>query len=529
MSKEIFFGEEARKKLADGVDKVANAVRITLGPRGRAVVINRGVGPIFTLDGVTVAKAVELEDEAEIDGSELAKSVASDTEKEAGDGTTTAIILVQSVLRQGLRALALGIDHTKMKKGIDEALFIAKKHLKKFSKEIKTEKELVDVGTISSRDPEIGALTGRIISDLGKEAMVSVEIGKVLGVHEEIVEGYKIDKGYISPYMMTDREREECVLEDPYILVTSQVLSVNDEIVPLLQQILGSEKKSLLIVADTLKGEALATFLLNALNHRIAGAAIVAPGIGEEKTEQLKDFVSFVGGSFVSEEVGLKVEDAKLEDLGRAARVLVKKDSTVIIGGKGNPKSRIKELSIAVKTEKSDYKRESMELRIARLKGKVAVIHVGSLTDEAAMEERYRIEDAVKAAKSSLAEGIVAGGGMALYSAAKEIGIRAEKEKDLSYRTGLKIIEEAIKEPARQIILNTGESPDVVLAECIRLNKGYDSKKGEYVNLIESGIVDPAKVVRVGLEKAVETATMFLITGALITERPEKKNENNVQ
>ncbi len=523
MSKQVIFNEEAIAKLAKGVNIVANVVKITLGPRGRAVVFNRGVGPTFSLDGVTVAKQIELEDEAEDDGATLVKSVARETDKEGGDGTTTATILTQSILNQGIKVLSAGMDHTKMKQGVDEALDIVRKCIKKMTHKVATKQDISNIATISSRDREVGDMVADIVYKLGQDAVVSVEESNVFGLHSEVVEGLKLDKGYVSPYMITHQERGECILENPYILVTSQVISANQDIVNILNTIFNTEKRSLLIVCDTIKGEALATAIINKMQGRLLVAAIQAPGIGDDKTEQMKDIVSVVGGNFISEELGKKTEDVELSDFGKADRVVIGKNYTIIVGGKGNPKARIALIKTEIKNETSDYKKELRENRLAKLTGGVAVIKVGTISEEENGEKRYRIEDAVRASQSALSEGIVPGAGMTLYLASQEIAKRANKELDLSYRAGLKIIEDAIKEPARQIILNTGANPDVILSKCEAEGEGYDSSTGTYVNLLDKGIIDPAKVVRVGLENAVSIASMFLITGAVITEVVKEK------
>jgi chaperonin GroEL len=481
---------------------------------------------MFSLDGVTVAKQISVEDEAENDGVELVKGVARETDKSAGDGTTTATILVQSILKQGMKALSSGIDHTKMKKGMDEALDITRAFVKKISRKIKSKKEISEVATISSRDPEIGEVVADIIHKIGKDAVVTVEESKAFGLHSEMVEGMQVEKGYISPYMVTDQQRGEAILENPYILVTSQVISTSDDILKLLQEVLKSEKRSLLIIAEEVKGEALGMVIINKLQGRVMTVAVKAPGLGDDKTEQLKDIAAVVGCELISEETGRKVEDVTLEDLGRADRVVVSRENTIIVGGQGNPKKRIEMIVNDVKNETSDYKREAKEKRLAKLKGGVAVIKVGSISEEENMEKRYRIEDAVRSAKSSLEEGVVPGAGMTLFRAAEKIRERMTKELDLSYRTGLSIIEEAISEPAKQIIKNAGEDANVVLSKIGNSTDGYDSAKGEYVDLIKAGIMDPAKVVRVAIENAVSIASMFLITGAVITEAPKKENEN---
>lgn len=526
MAKKITFNEEAIKSLTSGIDKVAEAVKITLGPKGKLVCFNRGVGPIFTIDGVTVAKQIELEDEGELDGAELIKGAARETDKIAGDGTTTATILTQSILKQGLKALSAGIDFVKMSEGISSAVSLVKSEISKVSKKIKTKQEISDVATISSRDREVGDIIAEITDKLGKEAIVSVEESQVFGLNSEIVKGLKIDKGFVSPYMITNQERGEVILDKPYILVTSQVISNNQDIIKILNAILATENRTLLIISDTVKGEALATIIINKLQGRVLCVAVNAPGMGDDKTEQLKDIAFATGAEFISEEIGKKVEDAELSDLGRAEKVVITQKETVIIGGAGNLKKRIALIESELKNEKSDYKKELKEMRLAKLKGRIAVIRVGTVSGEENAEKRYRIEDAVRSAKSSLEEGIVPGAGMTLYSISGKIDKKLESNMDLSYRTGMKIVADAIKEPARQIIANTGKNPDVILAECERLGMGYDSNNGKFVDLLKEGIIDPAKVVRVAIENAVSKMSLVLRTGALITE-VVKENANN--
>jgi chaperonin GroEL len=524
MAKKVIYREEARRALAAGVSKVADAVRITLGPKGRAVVFNRGVGPIFSLDGVTVAKQIELADEAEADGVELVKAVARETDRAAGDGTTTATILVQSILDQGLRALGLGVDHVGMKAGIDRALETAKKEIAAQAKPVRSRKDVADVATISSRDPEVGECVAGIVDKLGKNAVITVEESKIFGLHNEVVNGMRFEKGYASPWFMTNQERAEAVLEKPLVLVASQVISTNEDVVKILNEVLMSGAKSLLVVADQVKGEALATMILNKIGNRLLVVAVQAPGFGDDKMERLRDIAAVVGATAIEEEAGRKVEDAELKDLGRAERVIVTKDSTTIVGGKGGQavKKRIAFLKGEIAREKSEYRREQAEGRLAAISGGVAVIRVGTISEEENAEKRYRVEDAVKSAKSAAEEGIVPGGGMALWRAAAKIGLEAEGEKNLAVRAGLKIVEEAIRAPARQIVDNAGAKGDVVLAEADRTGKGYDSSAHKFVDLVSAGIIDPAKVVRVALENAVSAASMFLITGAVIVEDEEK-------
>ncbi len=530
MPKKIIYGDEARDALARGVNKVADAVKITLGPKGRAVVFNRGVGPIFSLDGVTVAKQVDLEDEGEQDGVELVKGAARETDKLAGDGTTTATILVQSILRQGMKAIATGIDHVGIKKGIDLALITAVKAIKDVSTPVKSKDDISNIATISSRDREVGDVVAGMIEKLGKDAVITVEESKIFGLHEEIVEGLKLDKGFVSPYAITtqgEAESGQVILEKPYILVTSAVISMNQDILGIMNSVFSSGRGAFLIIADTVKGEALATTILNKFQRRLNVVAVNAPGFGDDKTDQLKDVCAVTGAELISEELGKNPADATIDDLGQASRVIVTKDSVIIVGGKGKDLKRyVSGLKHDISVERSSYRKELKENRLGKISGGIGVIHIGTISEEENAEKRYRVEDAVRAAKSAVEEGIVPGAGMTLYHAANKIGALAEKEKDLNVRHGMKIVEEAIKEPARQILRNAGKDPSEILAHIEGLGIGYDSNRGEYVNLVADGIIDPAKVVRTGLENAISVTSMFLITGAVIVEVPNEKIEN---
>ncbi len=526
MNKEIFYSNQAREKLQKGVDKLANAVKTTLGPRGKVAVFERG-SVIFSLDGVTVAKQIHLKDFAEQMGVKLLQDVASKTDKEAGDGTTTATILSQSIFNQGIKALASGIDHIQMKKGMDEAGEIIGKTIKKIAKPIKSAGEISNVATISSREREIGDLVAEMIGELGKEAVIAVEEDKIIGIHKEIIKGMKLEKGYLVPHFMTNLERAEAVLEDPYILVSSQVISSNQDIGRIMEQVYRTDKRTFLVIADNVKAEALATLIVNKLQGRLLSVAISAPGFGDDKLEQLQDIACFTGAKFVSEDTGIKVEDAKLEDLGRAKKIIITKDETIIIGGAGKKQEidkRAGYIKSQLKNEKSDYQKELKEKRLAKLQGGIGIIKVGAHSEAETMEKRYRIEDAVKSAKSAIEEGIVPGAGMCLMECSREIDKRIIKEKDLSYRIGLEIIRDAIQEPARQIILNAGGKPDVILEKC-KENYGFDSSKNEFCDLIERGIIDPAKVVRCAIENALSVASLFLITETLIVSEQEEKNE----
>ena len=531
---EIIFGNEARQKILAGVNKLAEAVKITLGPKGKVVIFRHG-DPQFSLDGVTVAKHIVLEDSTEKMACELVKDIAEKTDQEAGDGTTTATILAQQILKEGIKAMVAGVDTIKMKKGIEEGLKIVVATIKKIAKPLKTNAEVASVGTISSRDPEIGKAIAEIVEKTGKDAVITVEESRVVGMHSEVVEGMQFERGYISPYMMTNPERGEAFLDKPHILVTSQFLKTNQEIIRILEEIARTDSKTLLVIAEDVSGEALATFVLNKMRGGLNIAAVKAPGFGDEKRDRSQDLAILTGATFISEEVGKKVEDCTIDDLGKADSVIITKDSTVIIGGKGKPaeiKKRIAELKKNAEKEESEYYKELLENRSAKLKGGVAIIRVGTISEQENKEKRYRVEDAVKATMSALDEGIVIGGGMALVKCAEEVDKRLEKEKDISFRMGLHIIAQAIREPSRQLFTNAGLNPDVILDGIKRTEgvTGYDSAEGEYCDMAAKGIIDPAKVVRSAIENAVSVVSLFLITECIITEvednDDDKKGKN---
>lgn len=526
MSKKIIFGTDARKKLQKGVDKLANAVKVTLGPKGKQVIFERLV-PIFSIDGVTVAKNVELKDKTEAMGCDLVKEVANKTDKEAGDGTTTATILSQELLRQGLKAQASGIDMINVKKGMEKAKDLAVENIKKISKKVTTPKETEDVATIASRDNEIGKMVSDIIEEVGNDAVITVEESKIMGLHKEVVEGMKIDCGYITPYFITNIEKGEAILDEPLVLITSQRITKNDEIVPALEMIAKTAKKSLLIIADDLSGEALATCIINKMQGNINIAAVKASGFGDSKNDQLMDLAIVTGSEYISEELGKRTEDIDQEWLGKAQRVIVSKDSLIIAGGQGKTekiKERIKSIENTVKETKSEYYRELMEKRVSKLKGGVAIIKVGAVSEQESMEKRYRIEDAIRSTQSAVEEGIVIGAGMALYNCSKIILEELKKETDIAIRVGMEIVANAIQEPAKQIIRNADKNPDAILKEVeITKVEGYNPNTEQFGNLSEMGVIDPAKVVRCALENAMSIVCLFLITGCVLVDEDNKK------
>ncbi len=528
MAKEIIFGTKARQKLLDGINKLSNTVKQTLGPKGKCAVFRTG-NIIFSLDGVTVAKQIELKDPVEAIGCDLVKEIAEKTDREAGDGTTTAILLAQLILKEGLKAMIAGVDRIGVKKGIAKALEIAVKTIKKISRPIKKKQEMANIGTISSRDTEIGNIVADILNKVGQKAIVAVEESNVLGLHKEIVKGMQFEQGWISPYMMTHQGRGEAVLEKPYILITSQALQTNQEIIKMLEKISTTDSKTLLVIADDVAGEALATLIINKMRGMMKIAAVKTPGFGKDKMGRLEDIAVVTGGKLVSEDVGMKVEDVEIEDFGRADKVIVTKEQTTIIGGKGKKsamKKRVAELKEMIKKEKSEYNQEMIAQRVAKIQGGVAIIKVGTISPQENKEKRYRIEDAVNATKSAMEEGIVPGGGMCLIECAEEIEKASSKEKDFSVKMGMDILKEAIKEPASQIIRNAGGKPDAILAKVMESKStGYNSEKGEYVDLVKEGIIDPAKVVRTALENAVSVVSLFMITESVITEELKEEDK----
>lgn len=532
MAKQIIFGREALKKLMNGVDILAEAVKKTLGPKGKAVVFKKGE-TVFADDGAAIANQVELKDPIEAMGSDLIRDIATKTDREAGDGTTTSIILAQVILKEGLKAIAAGADTLILRKGLNKALKIAVETIKKISKVIKNGKDISNIGTIASKDPEIGKIISEIIEKVGKEAIIAVEESNIVGMNYEIVKGLQFEHGFISPYMMTHPDRGEAIIDKPYILTTNQVISTNQDIVNILEEIIHSDSKSIIIIADEVSGEALPTLIINKLQGRIRSAAVKAPGFGDEKIERLQDIAILTGAKLISEETGNKVEDTKLEDLGRADRVIITKDQTIIIGGKGKKaeiQKRIDQLTQLIKDEKSEYRREMMKKRLGKLKGGVAVIKVGTISEQENKEKRFRIEDAVKATMSAIEEGVVPGGGVTLLEASKKIEEKAEKEKDINFRMGMSILAEAIKEPAYQIVRNAGGRADVIISKVEEGRKtnpafGYNSDSETYGDLFEMGVIDPTKVVRVGLENAVSVVSLFLITEAVIADLPEEKKD----
>lgn len=543
MAKQIIFDEKARLALKKGADQLANAVKVTLGPKGRNVVIEKSYGsPIVTKDGVTVAKEVELSDKFENIGANIVKEVASKTNDTAGDGTTTATVLAQAIINNGLKLVAAGVNPIEIRKGIESRVEEIVKNLKKMSKNISTKEEIAQVGSISANDEEIGKIIAEAMDSVGKEGVISVEEGQSFGIEKEVVEGMQFDKGYVSPYMITNSETMKAEMTDPYILLTDKKVSSLQEVLPLLEKIAQSGKKDLVIIAEDIEGEALATFVVNKLRGTFNVLGIKAPGFGDRRKAMLEDIAVLTGARVISEEVGLKLDNVELEDLGKARRVVSSKENTTIIDGSGEKKmieERVAQIRKEQELSDSDFDKEKLQERLAKLAGGVAVIKVGAATETEMKEKKYRIEDALNATKAAVEEGVVPGGGMALATACYDLDFsRFEKEMQDNSKlsAGEKIINQSVLEPIKQIANNAGVDGSLILQRIIEENKGakevkgYNAANGEFVEMIQAGIVDPTKVVRSALENAASAAIMFLSTEAIIADKPEEKGccDNNM-
>jgi len=528
MAKNIIFDEKARQSLKKGIDKLAQAVKITLGPRGSNVILDKGFGsPLITNDGVTIAKEIELEDKTENLGADVLKQAAEKTNDVAGDGTTTAIVLAWSIITAGLKNVTAGADALSLKRGIDKAVKVVIKELKDISQKVETHDEIANVGSISADDKEIGSMIADIFDEVGKDGIITVEESKTLGLSKEIVKGLQFDKGYISPYMITDSEKMESILENPYIIITDKKITNIQEILPLLDKIVQSGKKDLLLIADDLSGEALATLILNKLRGTFNLVAVKTPGFGDNKKELMEDIAIITGSKIISEEIGLKLDKAELDDLGNARRVVINKDNTTIVEGGGdaeNIKNRMKQIKKQIELVDSDFDKEKLEERLAKLSGGIAVMKVGAATEVEQKEKQHRVEDAVRATKAALEEGVVPGGGIALLRCTKNL--ESIDLHDIDEKVGVDIILRALEEPIRQIAENAGRSGEVVLEEAKKRkeNEGFDVTKGEFIDMFKVGIVDPAKVTRSALENAASVASMLLTTKVVVTDIPEKKD-----
>src|SRR5438876_4614683 len=523
-AKIITFDEDARRALERGMDQLANAVRITLGPKGRNVVLEKKWGaPTITNDGVSIAKEIELEDPEEKIGAELVKEVAKKTNDVAGDGTTTATVLAQAMVHEGLRNVAAGANPMALKKGIEYAVESAVEAIKNQAKDTEAKEEIAHVASISAADPEIGEQIAEAMDKVGKDGVITVEESQTFGMELELVEGMRFDKGFISPYFVTDPERMEAVLEDPYILLANSKISAVKDLLPILEKVMQTGK-SLVIIAEDVEGEALATLVVNKIRGTFRSAAVKAPGFGDRRKAMLQDIAILAGGQVISEEVGLKLENVKMDLLGTARKGVVTKDDTTIVEGGGSPeeiKGRINQIKAEIDKTDSDYDREKLQERLAKLAGGVAVIRVGAATEVELKEKKHRIEDAVQTTKAAVEEGIVPGGGVAL------IGARASLEKlDLTgdEATGSRIVIRALEEPLKQIAHNAGMEGGVVVEKVRSLDPGWglNAATGEYVDMFKAGILDAAKVTRSALQNAASIAGLFLTTEALVAEKPEK-------
>jgi chaperonin GroEL len=541
MAKQIIFDERARKKLLSGVDQLANTVKVTFGPKGRNVVLDKGYGtPTITNDGVTIAKDIDLEDKFENVGAALVKEAAEKTNETAGDGTTAAAILTQAIVHEGMKNVAAGANPILLKKGIEEATAAAVGTLEKDAKKINSNEEITQVATISAQDAEIGKLIADMMDEkdgVGSQGVITVEDSQSVGVEKEIVKGLQFDKGYVSAYMVSNTEKMSAEMENPLILVTDKkVSSIQQDLIKILEQMMQAGQKNLVIIADDVEGEALATLVVNKIRGIFNGLAVKAPGFGDRRKELLGDIATVTGAQFISEDLGLKLENVTLDMLGTAHRVVAEKEKTIIVGGKGDQvkiKERMDQIKAQIAKTESDYDREKLEERLAKLSGGVGVIKVGAPTETEQKEKKYRVEDAVNATKAAIEEGIVAGGGLALLKAASElqevIDKRSKDGSNPDIITGMRIVQRAIEEPIRQIVHNAGREGSVVIAEVRKQNfaVGYDAMDNEYRDMFKAGIVDPKKVIRLELQNAASIAATLLTTEAVITDIPEKKDKEN--
>ena len=528
MAKQILFGEEARKKIKGGIDKITDAIKVTLGPKGRHVVLDKGFGaPEICDDGVTIAKEIELSDRVENMGSEIVKQVAEKTNDMAGDGTSTAVVLTQAICAEGLKNVAAGANPLALRRGIEKTTKAVVEELKKMSKQISSKEEVAQVATISAGNTDIGKLIAEVVSEVGKDGVITVEESKTFGLAKEIVKGLQFDRGYISPYMITKPERMEAEFEDPYILITDKKISSIQEILPILEKIAQTGKKELVIIADDVDGEALATLLVNKLRGIFSALAIKAPGFGDRKKETLEDIAAVTGAKVVSEEIGLKLDKIELDVLGSARKVVSTKENTTIVDGKGkkeNIEARISQIKNEIKSSTSDFDKEKLQERLAKLSGGVAVIKVGAASEVEQKAVQRKTEDALNATRAAIEEGILPGGGVALL---RSIAALADLHLEGDEKTGLNILRVALEKPIRQIAENAGVDGAVV-AEEVKKHEGsfgFNAETIQYEDLIQSGIIDPTKVVRSALENSTSAAAMILTTEAVVAEKLEEKKE----
>lgn len=531
MAKQILFSESARKSLMVGINKINDTIKVTLGPRARLVVLDKGFGaPNISDDGVSIAKEIELEDKAEQLGVELLKEVAEKTSDVAGDGTTTSMVLTHAVVSEGLKNVAAGADPLALKRGIQKGANAAVEYLKSISKPISKKEEIAQVAAIASLDPEVGNMIAEVFAEVGKDGVITVEESKKFGLEKEIVKGLQFDRGYISPYMITDSERMQAILEEPYILVTDKKISAINEILPIMEKVAQSGKKELVIIADEVEGEALATLVVNKLRGVFNALAVKAPGFGDRKKEMLQDIAVVTGAQVITEELGLKLENVELKHLGSARKVIAEKEKTTIVEGKGKKDdidARAKQIKNELKTTESDFDKEKLQERLAKLVGGVAVIKVGAATEVEQKAKQKKTENALNATRAAIEEGILPGGGVALL---RSVPVLEKLKLDGDEQTGLDILRRAMERPLRQIAENAGLDGAVVVAKVKegKDNFGFDARTLKYGDLIEAGVIDPTKVVRTTLENATSTASMILTTEALVVELPEKKNKGGM-
>lgn len=529
-AKQLIFNEAARQAVLRGVTILTDAVKATLGPRGRNVVIERKFGsPNVTKDGVTVAKEIELKDPFENMGAQLVREVASKTSDVAGDGTTTATVLAYAIYKEGLKYVSAGANAMDLKRGIDKAVEAVVEELKKISKPIADKKEIAQVGTISANnDPSIGELIAEAMDKVGKDGVITVEEAKGMATTLDFVEGMQFDRGYISPYFITDPERLECVLEDAYILIHDKKISSMKDLLPILEQI-AKMGKPLLIIAEEVEGEALATLVVNKLRGVLQVCAVKAPGFGERRKAMLEDIAILTGGTVISEDLGIKLENVKLEDLGKAKKIIVDKDNTTIVEGAGDPQkiqARIKQIKVQIEETTSDYDREKLQERLAKLAGGVARINVGAATEAEMKEKKARVEDALNATRAAVEEGIVPGGGVALLRCQK--ALENLKVDNHDQKLGVEIVKKALEEPIKQIIANAGLEATLIvekIKENKNINFGYDAYREKFVDMMEAGIIDPTKVTRIALQNAASVAGLMLTTEVLVAEIPEEEKK----
>lgn len=526
MAKDIIFGEDARKALQSGIDKLANTVKITLGPKGRNVVLDKKYGaPLITNDGVTIAKEIELDDPFENMGAQLVKEVATKTNDAAGDGTTTATLLAQALVREGMKNIAAGANPMVLKKGMDQAVDTAVETIVANSKKIEGSDEIARVGAVSAADENIGKLIAEAMEKVTADGVITLEESKTAETYSEVVEGMQFDRGYIAPYMVTDTDKMEAVLDDAYILITDKKISNIQEILPLLEQIVKAGKK-LLIIAEDVEGEALSTLIVNKLRGTFTCVAVKAPGFGDRRKEMLQDIAILTGGQVISSELGFELSETTMEQLGRARQVVVQKENTIIVDGAGNSddiKARVGQIKSQIENTTSDFDREKLQERLAKLSGGVAVIKVGAATEVEMKEKKLRIEDALAATKAAVEEGIVAGGGTALINAMPAVKKLVDKLSG-DEKTGAQIVYKALEEPVRQIAVNAGLEGSVIIDKIIRSRKvgyGFNAYTSEYVDMIPAGIVDPTKVTRSALQNAASVASMVLTTESLVADKKD--------